>query len=469
MSGDPVGTTSSHLDVAFAEERHRGLRLATVSRLVTLAVIAVWINFENPFPAVLFYHAFIVAFAALGVLPLLLKWAGRDRWWHGYLFALLDVSLFTVIALVPNPLDFGVEAFPPQVRLRLGNELYLFIFLIGPVFAYSPRLVLWTGFAAALAWSAGALSILARPESIGGVDAEAWSSLTQAERLALFLHPHRVEVEQLGRLVVLLLVMSGVLAAAVWRSRRLVFRQAEAERERANLSRYFSPNMVEQLAHSDEPLGATRTQQVAVLFADIVGFTSLAAPLEPESVIRLLREFHRRMAEAVFEHQGTLDKYLGDGVMATFGTPHPGPRDATHALRCAERMVLSVGAWNTERAARGHAPIRIAVGAHYGPVVLGDIGSERQLEFAVIGDTVNVASRLEELTRALGVTVAVSGTLIEAVRREGEVELVDFEPLGPQEIRGREQLVEAWGRRRVQEESVGETRSRIHARSAGRE
>ena len=100
------------------------------------------------------------------------------------------------------------------------------------------------------------------------------------------------------------------------------------------------------------------------------------------------------MEEAVFAHGGTLDKYLGDGLMATFGTPFASERDALNALDCARAMMDSVARWNETRAARGEPPIRASVGLHYGPAVLGDIGANR-LEFAVIGNTVNVASRIE--------------------------------------------------------------------------
>ena len=110
--------------------------------------------------------------------------------------------------------------------------------------------------------------------------------------------------------------------------------------------------------------------------------------------MQTLREFHARMEQEVFRHKGTLDKYLGDGLMATFGTPFAGNADASNALRCAQAMMAAVDRWNGERQAAGEPPICVSFGLHYGPVVLGDIGLTC-LEFAVIGSTVNAASRLE--------------------------------------------------------------------------
>ncbi len=444
--GDPIGSASDvRVQAAFAEEELHSLRLLTRVRLITLAVIAMWLPAENPYPAILFYYGLLLAFAVIGVAPLALRRARLDAPWQRYLFPLLDVGLFTLAVSLPNPLD--PEPFPAQMRLRFGNEVYLLVFLTASVFTYSPRVVLVTGVGAAVAWSVATLSILSLPHSHGIIPAEDLAHMTAQQRLGAVLDPYYVNLGLWGRQVVVILVAAGSLATAVSRSRRLVLRQVAAERERGNLSRYFSPNMVEELARSDEPLRVTRTQNVAVLFADIVGFTKLSAAQPPEKVVELLRELHRRLARAVFDHRGTLDKYLGDGVMATFGTPRTSPHDASNALRCTRAMVRLLAAWNRERAGRGEFPIRVGVGVHYGQVVLGDIGDEQHLEFAVLGDTVNVASRLEHLTRETGTQVLVSHDVVEAARAEGTPEsggLRDFREIAPQEIRGRDGVLRVW-------------------------
>ena len=159
--------------------------------------------------------------------------------------------------------------------------------------------------------------------------------------------------------------------------------------------------------------------------------------MRPEEVIDLLRAFHRLTEKAVFGHDGTLDKYIGDGLMATFGTPAPGPRDATNALRCARALIEATDGWGRERRARGLPAVRIGVGAHYGPVLLGEVGGERVVEFTVTGDTVNVASRLEALTRTLEVDVVVSEDLARRALVEGGAALAGFRPAPPQTLRGR--------------------------------
>jgi adenylate cyclase len=436
---------AARVRAAFTEEEYQGLRLATRVRVVAIAVITVWITFENGFPRVLFFYPPMAGFALLGIVPLWLRRAGLAASWQRYVFLLLDVSLLSATVLVHNPLD--PDAFPAPMRLRIGNEIYLTIFLTAALFSYSPRLVLWAGFCVAGVWTVGTLWIVSLPATRTAIPPEQWAAMTPEQRIAAVVDPHHVTLNTLEREIVVFLVVAGILATFVRRTRRLVMRQAEAERERANLSRYFSPNMVEELARSDEPLRATRHQNVAVLFIDIVGFTTVSATQPPDQVIQFLRDFHRLMARAVFDHNGTVDKYLGDGLMVTFGTPRTGDRDATNALHCARSMVQQIAAWNAERAQRGQAPVRIGVGAHYGPVVLGDIGDEQHLEFAVLGDTVNVASRLQELTRATGVQALLSDDLLAAVRHEGVMDaagLHGVEQLAAQPIRGREGLLGVW-------------------------
>ena len=203
------------------------------------------------------------------------------------------------------------------------------------------------------------------------------------------------------------------------RSNALLISHAGIERQRTNLARYFSPNVVEQLSRNDEPLKQVRTQNVAVLFADIVDFTAYADGRSPMEVIGTLRLFHERMEREVFRHGGTLDKYLGDGLMATFGTPFASDFSAVNALRCAQAMIGSIDELNLDRKNHSSSPIRLSIGLHYGEVVLGDIGLNR-LEFAVIGTAVNAASRLETLTRETDVPWWRSDDLVRQARNEAD-------------------------------------------------
>ncbi|MGE0744209.1 MAG: adenylate/guanylate cyclase domain-containing protein [Rhodospirillales bacterium] len=232
------------------------------------------------------------------------------------------------------------------------------------------------------------------------------------------------------------------------RVRELDRRRAVAERARANLSRYFSPNIVALLAERDEPFGAVRRQTVAAMFVDIVGFTQMAETMAPEAVVTMLRQFHDRMTGQIFACSGTVEKYIGDAIFAVWGLPDARDEDAADALRCADKMLVALESWNAERTAAGDPALAIGVGLHCGPAVIGDVGSDHGLSFTVIGDTVNTASRLQSLTRTFGTPLVVSDALVAALRPQapGPVAavLAGLEDRGEQILRGRSSAVRVW-------------------------
>ena len=227
-----------------------------------------------------------------------------------------------------------------------------------------------------------------------------------------------------------------------------------AQRARSNLARYFSPKLIETLVAKDHPLGPVRRQNLAILFADIAGFTRLSEILEPEQVIELLRDVHIWMEDTIFSRGGSIESYIGDAVLAIFGFPELGERDATNALSCAYELLTAAEEWNQKRVTEDLAPIYIGVGLHHGPVVLGDVGSEEYVEFTVIGDTVNTASRLQQATRTLHCDLVVSQELVNAIKGENSHEnmehlLARLHRHGEFEIRGRSRAVDIWTFRMV--------------------
>ncbi|MDP6706531.1 MAG: adenylate/guanylate cyclase domain-containing protein [Alphaproteobacteria bacterium] len=436
--------TRDLLQEALEADKREGLRLAVRARWVALAIIAVFLVFLNPAWEVLYYEALLVGFAAIGWAQIRIGRVGLSRAELALLFC--DLALMTFTLIVPNPfMDFE---WPVAMQYRFDNFIYFFVLLAGATMAYSWRTVFAVGTWTSGLWIAAMIWALLQPEGLPEASAALRSALAGQPEVLEFLDPNNVRVPARIQEIVVFLIVAGTLALAGRRTNRLLVRQAEVARERANLARYFPPTIVDRLADLDQPLGTVRDQKVAVLFADIVGFTKIAERQTAEATVAMLREFHALMERAVFDHDGTLDKFLGDGLMATFGTPDPGAHDAGNAVRCGRAMLAVVEDWNRQRREAGAEPIRLSVGIHYGAVVLGDIGSARRLEFAVLGDAVNVASRLEALTRNLDVHMVLSGDLVAAARREhnGQDEdlISDLNDCGPQALRGREDPIEVW-------------------------
>jgi adenylate cyclase len=187
-----------------------------------------------------------------------------------------------------------------------------------------------------------------------------------------------------------------------------------------------------------------RRQTVAVLFVDIVGFTRMAEAMPPEAVVSMLREFHERMAGRIFACGGTVEKYIGDEIFAVFGLPDTSPHDAASALRCAAMMLEELDAWNKARAECGEPPLAIGIGVNYGPAVMGDVGTEYSLAFTVIGDTVNVASRLQSLTRELKTPLVVADAILTQIGGDPATLPIKLLPQGERELRGRTGAIRIW-------------------------
>ena len=430
-------------EAALADNKREGLWLAVRARWVALAVIAVTLPIMNPHWDVLYYIASLGLFALIGWAQLKVGKAGVSRPELFLMFC--DLALMTFLAVVPNP--FAPGGWPIGMQFRFNTFIYFFVLLSTATLAYSWKTVIAMGTWTAGLWAAGVgWAYYAHSDAYAALAERVRAAVGHDIRMFAVIDPTTINIPARIQEIVVFVIVAVTLAVAVRRSNALLVSHAGIERERSNLARYFSPNVVEQLSKNDEPLKQVRTENVAVLFVDIVGFTAYADGRNPADVISTLRLFHERMEREIFRHEGTLDKYLGDGLMATFGTPFAGDSDAGNALRCAQAMLYSVNEMNRERNPRGEPPIRISIGLHYGQVVLGDIGLNR-LEFAVIGTTVNAASRLESLTREFGCAMIASDDLVQQARTEAESSSADFANLvaqPPQAIRGLERPLGIW-------------------------
>jgi len=200
----------------------------------------------------------------------------------------------------------------------------------------------------------------------------------------------------------------------------------EEKRIRSTMSRYMSKEVADQLLSAGElELGGVE-QKVTVMFSDVRSFTSIAEALGPRETVSLLNEYFTEMVDVIFQHGGILDKYMGDGIMALFGAPLVGPNDADNALAVADAMMERLAALNVRRVAAGQAALDIGIGFSTGPTVVGNIGSVRRLDYTVIGDTVNLASRLEGATKQYGARILLSEMTVRDLKGPATLREIDL-------------------------------------------
>lgn len=240
------------------------------------------------------------------------------------------------------------------------------------------------------------------------------------------------------------------LALAWWQQRRratalqrqLDLAAAELQQLQQACARLAPAGVVDRLVadglHGAVELPAER-KVVTALFSDLVGFTALSEKVEPAVLARILDGYYQRVSDAVHEHSGHVSTWLGDGMLAYFGALRPNPWQCADAVRAALAMVEAIGDYNVELARDGLPPLAIGIGIHRGPGLAGMIGSRERREYGFVGRTVNLAARVQSLTRTHGVGILVT----EAVRAElGDAFVLEAMP--PERVKGIDAPVSTW-------------------------
>lgn len=338
-----------------------------------------------------------------------LGWALRARLpdWAVYLSIVLDMTL-----LMSMILSFHIQyQQPASFVLKAPALLYVFIFIALRALRFEPRFVIVAGVTAALGWCAMIWYVV----NIDPDDAMITRSYVD------YLTGNAILLGAEFDKIVSILTVTAILALALARGQQLVVdavREAKAARD---LSRFFDKNVASQIRGQARRIRAGEgvKRMAAVLNADIRGFTPLAAHMEPGDVMKLLADYHARIVPIVQRNNGTIDKFLGDGIMATFGAVSDSESFARDALTAADEIIAATDAWTQDRAAEGLAPIAVNVSVASGPLAFGAIGGENRLEYTVIGAAVNLSAKLEKHNKALDARAVASGECLELARAQG--------------------------------------------------
>lgn len=238
--------------------------------------------------------------------------------------------------------------------------------------------------------------------------------------------------------VVFLFLVVGLSAQLVRnRAIRIAGEYANERRATEHLGRFFSPNLTQFITSHGGLASVSGRKKITLLFSDIRGFTTLSEKLDPGEVVELLNRYFEAMVAVIFKNGGTLDKFIGDGIMAYFGAPVEQADQAKRAVTCAREMLAALDALNARLPAAEH--LRIGIGVHTGEVILGEVGSADHKDFTAIGDAVNLSSRIESLTKEKKVGILVS----ESSWKECKADF-QFKSLGSVRVRGKKKAVKVF-------------------------
>jgi len=310
---------------------------------------------------------------------------------------------------------------PPSFYLKAPTLLYVFIFIALRALRFDARYVLLAGGTAIVGWAI--LMIYAAV-----LDTEGMSITRDYIR---YMTGNKILLGAEFDKLITIAVVTLVLAAAVVRARQTLFAAASEGTAKRDLSRFFDADVARQITSGANQVvaGEGEYRNAAVLMLDIRGFTALSNSQSAAALIRLLSDYQARVVPVVQSHGGGIDKFLGDGVMATFGAAAPNDTYAADALRAVDEILEAMEAWNNERLAAGLSPVVVNAAVATGELIFGAVGDSRRLEYTVIGEPVNLAAKLEKHAKAEQVRALVTDAAYQTALRQG------YEPKSSHELR----------------------------------
>ncbi len=361
---------------------------------------------------------------AIGIYLLLtvvrLIWASRARLptWSLFMSIVFDVALLMVLIW-----SFHLKyCQPASFYLKAPTMLYVFIFIALRALRFDFRWVALAGLMAAAGWGALILYVI----NVDPTDTMITKNYVD------YLTSNSILLGAEFDKIVSILVVTAILAVALQRAYGLLVRSVAEQTAAQDLSRFFAPEVAARIKGSDQAItaGSGELREAAILNLDLRGFTKLAETLPPDRVMGLLAQYQSLMVPVIQKHGGSIDKFLGDGIMATFGASAPSETYAADALRACTEALEVAAAWRRDCQTRGEPCPEVNAAVATGRILFGAVGDETRLEYTVIGDAVNLSAKLEKHNKTLGVRGVCDAGAYKAALAQG------FSPKGAAPERG---------------------------------
>lgn len=398
------------------------VQLVVVSTFSVLYALSPKTSAVNPWLspvalALTFYFLFTL-------LRLHLAYRGQIRGWLLGLSVIFDIALLMVL-IWSFHLQYGQ---PASFSLKAPTLLYVFIFIALRALRFEPRYVVMCGASAAAGW---VLLVLYTVTA-------SYPDTMITRNYVTYLTSNSVLVGAEFDKILSILMVTGIIAVVLMRAQRLLERSVAEEEAARDLSRFFSPEIVQQITQSEQRIraGEGEARNAAILSVDIRGFTGLSNRLEPSALIKLLTDYEARMVQVIETNGGSVDKFLGDGILASFGAAVTNDSYAADAVRAADGAIAAADTWAAERQATGELPVRIGVAVASGRIIFGAVGSESRLEYTCIGDPVNLSAKLEKHNSATGTRALVDAETYALALQQGYTPLLTHDRQNAAQVAG---------------------------------
>ncbi|MEZ5931096.1 MAG: adenylate/guanylate cyclase domain-containing protein [Alphaproteobacteria bacterium] len=430
------------VDRTIQQEQEQSEILVSVIQLIAIATFAILYTFTpKAFGADVMFKPVPLTLAIYSAFTLLRLWLALERLLTRWFIAISIIVDVAVLLITIWSFHLQYDA-PPALYLKAPTLMYVFILIALRTLRFEPGMVILTGVAASIGWLLAvgyavgheqACDMMQLLKAITGADAcnitHMFPKYTSSDRILV-----GAEVDK----IVSMLMVTLILAIALVRARKLLIRATAEQQAAAELSRFFAPEIAGRIRDTEAEIkpGDAELRDAAILMTDLRGFTPLTEKLLPKEVMALLSAYQSRVVAAITAEGGSVDKFMGDGILASFGAAVPSEQPAAQALRAADRILRDCRAWQRERRESGLEAPSVGLAITTGRVMFGAIGDASRLEYTVIGEPVNAAAKLEKHTKKEGVTALSLAEAYEQALKQGYHPSKDHERRPGRDVEG---------------------------------
>lgn len=410
---------------AIQKEQNQSEVLVSVIQMIAISSFAVLYSLSpKGFGNDVAFEPVPITLAVYGVFTAVRLWLALQRRLPRWFIAMSVVVDVTVLMVTIWSFHLQYEA-PPALYLKAATLMYVFILIALRTLRFEPGMVILAGVTASLCWLVLVVYAIIHDQTCSNT--ELMEVLAGAEGCGItrmfsdYTMSHKILIGAEIDKIVSIMMVAIILAIALVRARKLLIRAATEHQAAAELSRFFAPEVAGRIRDTDAQInpGDAELRDAAILMTDLRGFTPLTETLSPKEVMALLSDYQSRVVAAISAAGGSVDKFMGDGILASFGAAAPSASPAAEALRAADAILEATHRWQQDRKVTGLPAPSVGLALATGKVMFGAIGDASRLEYTVIGDPVNLAAKLEKHTKEEQVRALCTAVAYDEAKAQG--------------------------------------------------